>query len=83
MALMHDQLKPDRLTWRNNDILRLTANARYRIGTSNMAYPRLSVAFSATIRPFEGSMIVTLCPARVTAATNALSHEADIAKVHK
>src|SRR5262252_7085461 len=31
-------------------------------GTSKMAYPRLSVNFSATTRPSEGSMIVILCP---------------------
>jgi hypothetical protein len=31
MALMYDQLKPDRLTWRNDNILRLTAETPYRI----------------------------------------------------
>ena len=28
---MHDQLEPDRLTRRNNDLLRLTADTHYRI----------------------------------------------------
>ena len=30
-TLMHDQLEPDRLTRRNNDLLRLTADTHYRI----------------------------------------------------
>ncbi len=31
---MHDQLKPNRLTRRNNDILRLSAEPHYRIATA-------------------------------------------------
>jgi hypothetical protein len=34
MALMHDQLKPDCLTRRNNDSLRLTADTLYGIAAS-------------------------------------------------
>jgi hypothetical protein len=42
MPLVHDQLKPDGLTWHNNDILTLAPNAHYRIAASG--YVEVSVS---------------------------------------